>query len=117
MENRRNTGAAYEQKAAEYLENLGWRILEKNFRCRTGEIDLIAKDGDTLVFAEVKYRRSRAYGNPAEAVDKRKQYRICRVADYYRMKHALSDAQSCRFDVVSVLGEEISLIRNAFFYR
>ena len=117
MENRRRTGAEYEEKATEYLEGLGWRILERNYRCRTGEIDLIAADGPALVFVEVKYRRSGAYGSPAEAVDGRKQRTICRVADYYRMRHGIPDGQACRFDVVAVQGEEICLLRNAFPYQ
>lgn len=117
MENRRRTGAEYEQKAAEYLKSLGWRILERNFRCRTGEIDLIALEGAVLVFVEVKYRRSSAYGNPAEAVDARKQRTICRVADYYRMRHGISEDCSVRFDVAAIQGGEICLIRNAFPYQ
>lgn len=117
MENRRKTGAEYERKTAEYLERLGWKLLERNYRCRTGEIDLIARDGRTLVFVEVKYRRSRAYGNPAEAVDGRKQYTICRVSDYYRMTHGISEDQPCRFDVAAIEGDEVCLIRNAFPYQ
>lgn len=117
MENRRRTGAKYEQKTAEYLESLGWRVLERNYRCRMGEIDLIALDGGTLVFVEVKYRSSRAYGTPAEAVDRKKQRTICRVSDYYRLTHQITDAQPCRFDVAAVQGGEIRLIQNAFPYQ
>ncbi len=117
MKNRRKTGAEYERKTAEYLESLGWKLLERNYRCRTGEIDLIARDGRTLVFVEVKYRRSRAYGNPAEAVDGRKQHTICRVSDYYRMTHGISEDQPCRFDVAAIEGDEVCLIRNAFPYQ
>ncbi len=117
MENRRKKGAKYEERAAEYLEGLGWRILERNYRCRTGEIDLIAADGQTLVFVEVKYRRSDTYGSPAEAVDGRKQRTICRVADHYRMCHGVLEGQACRFDVISVQGEELSLLQDAFPYQ
>lgn len=117
MANQREKGREYERKAAEYLESLGWTILERNYRCRTGEIDLIAADGDTLVFAEVKYRRTAGCGNPAEAVDGRKQYTICRVSDYYRMKHQIPYSRPCRFDVVAIQGKDIFLYRNAFFYR
>lgn len=117
MANRRETGAEYERRAAEYLESLGWIILERNYRCRAGEIDLIAEDGGTLVFVEVKYRRCGAWGSPAEAVDGRKQYTICRVSDYYRMKQQVPESRACRFDVVSVQGEELQLFRDAFPYR
>ena len=104
-------------QTAEYLESLGWKILERNYRCRIGEIDLIALDGRTLVFVEVKYRRSGACGSPGEAVDVRKQHTICRVADYYRMVHGIPETQSCRFDVAAVQGERLELLRNAFPYR
>ena len=115
--NRRKTGAAYEEKAAAHLSGLGYEILERNYRCRQGEIDLIAKDGGTLVFLEVKYRRTASCGEPAEAVHAAKQRAICRVADYYRMRHQIPENQPCRFDVVAVLGEEIFLYRNAFPYQ
>lgn len=116
MENRRKTGAAYEERAARYVTELGYEILERNYRCRQGEIDLIARDGGTLVFLEVKYRRTAAYGDPAEAVGASKQRKICRTADFYRMRRHIPEDQPCRFDVVAVLGEEISLYRDAFPY-
>ena len=84
--NRRKEGAYYENLVAEYLKTQGYEILEKNYRCRIGEIDLIAKEGETLVFVEVKYRRSSEAGDPAEAVDYRKQKKISRVAEYYCWK-------------------------------
>ena len=115
--NRRKTGAAYEEKAAAHLSGLGYEILERNYRCRQGEIDLIAKDGGTLVFLEVKYRRTACCGEPAEAVHAAKQRTSGRVADYYRMRHQIPENQPCRFDVVAVLGEEIFLYRNAFPYQ
>lgn len=73
MENFRRLGAFYEDRAARLLEERGYWILEKNYRCRIGEIDLIARDGRTLVFIEVKYRRTDSFGRPEEAVDARKQ--------------------------------------------
>lgn len=117
MANRRRIGTEYEKKALSYLEEKGYRLIEKNFRCRTGEIDLIAWEEKVLVFLEVKYRRGEAYGYPAEAVDTRKQRTICRVADYYRLTHEISEIQACRFDVVAIKGDEITLIRNAFPYQ
>ncbi len=114
MKNRRAVGTQYEQIAADYLTMQGYQILEKNFSCRQGEIDLIAKDGEWLVFVEVKYRKTTAFGMPAEAVDKRKQQRIYRAARQYIYQSGYRQEQSCRFDVVVILGEEISLIRDAF---
>ena len=111
------TGPWGEALAAEYLRKKRYAILASNYRCKFGEIDLIARDGRTLVFVEVKYRRSRAYGNPAEAVDGRKQHTICRVSDYYRMTHGISEDQPCRFDVAAIEGDEVCLIRNAFPYQ
>ena len=115
--NTRETGAYYEELAAEYLEKNGVRILEHNFRNRGGEIDLIGYDGSTYLFVEVKYRKNDRAGDPAAAVDQRKQATISRVADYYRSRHGLTEACSFRFDVISILGEEIAWIRDAFPYR
>lgn len=75
-ENKRQTGSFYEDKAAEYLESIGYDIICRNFYGKGGEIDIVAKDNEALVFVEVKYRSSVRYGFPEEAVDYRKQYRI-----------------------------------------
>ncbi len=115
MQNKRETGSIYEEKAKEYLESLGFIILEKNFRTRSGEIDLIGRDQDELVFIEVKYRKNKACGLPEEAVDFRKQRRICRVSDVYRMKKGLGEVPM-RFDVVADLDGNMELFRNAFSY-
>jgi putative endonuclease len=116
MKNRRQTGAAYEELAADWLSEQGLEILERNYRCRRGEIDLIARDGRYLVFVEVKYRSAEKTGHPAEAVDWRKQHRISNVAAWYCYEHRLPEDQPCRFDVVSVLGERIEYIKDAFTY-
>lgn len=115
-ENRRQTGARYEELAAEYLENRGLFILEKNYRCRQGEIDLIARDDEYLVFVEVKYRRGEEKGISLEAVDGRKQKRICKAARYYLACSVGNMDISCRFDVVGIDGKEekVSWIKNAF---
>ena len=89
--NRRKEGAYYENLVAEYLKTQGYEILEKNYRCRIGEIDLIAEKDGYLVFVEVKYRRTGQKGDPAEAVDYRKQKKISKVAEDYCWKK-LSDA-------------------------
>ena len=117
MDNRRKIGTAYEERAAEHLRDLGYRILERNFRCRLGEIDLIAEEAGVLVFVEVKYRKSSQFGNPAEAVTPAKQKTICRVADFYRMSRGISESRSCRFDVAAIMGEKVQVYKDAFPYR
>lgn len=110
-------GTSYEQRAGAFLEEQGYQILEYNFRCRRGEIDVIAKDGQYLVFLEVKYRTNTQAGHPIEAVGWQKQRRISMSAAYYCMQHQIGDGIPCRFDVVAILGEEISVIKNAFEYQ
>ena len=100
--NRVEIGRRGEDAAAEHLESLGLRILERRFRTRCGEIDLIADDAGTLVFVEVKTRRGIGYGRPAEAVDRPKMGRILRAAALYLTAFP-GPARSCRFDVVEVL--------------
>lgn len=114
--NKREIGTFYEQKVGAYLEKQGYKILEYNFRCRTGEIDIVAKDGRYLVFVEVKYRRSEERGNPLEAVNRKKQCVISKTAAYYCLTHGYGDTAPCRFDVAAVLGNEIKLVKNAFEY-
>ena len=80
-------------QAAAYLKKKGYRILEANFRCRFGEIDLIARDGAYLVFIEVKYRSSLKDGDSLEAVNRGKQRKIIRVAEYYLL-HASGESRS-----------------------
>lgn len=114
MANKRQTGTTYEMKAEEYLLQKGYKILERNFRTRSGEIDLIAKKGVYFCFVEVKYRTTNDYGNPLEAVDARKQNQIRKVAMYYVMKNKLSEWTPCQFDVIAFEGEKLTHIENAF---
>ena len=114
--NKRQVGALYEKRAGLFLEGQGLTILHYNFRSRYGEIDIVAKQESTVVFVEVKYRKDGRLGKPEEAVDFRKQRRICRMADYYRMIHKMGETFPVRFDVVAICGEEITWYRNAFFY-
>ena len=117
--NQRSVGARYEQVAGKYLEQQGYQILQYNYRCRQGEIDIIARDGEYLVFCEVKYRTDRRKGMPSEAVHIRKQQVISRSALYYMTVNGVWGCP-CRFDVVGILGEaddEIRLYRNAFDYK
>lgn len=111
----RSTGRKYERIAAGYLESLGYEVLELNFKGRHGEIDIIARDKEYLVFIEVKYRSDCTAGYPCEAVDLRKQQRIRHTAMTYLLKHHYIPEQTfCRFDVVSILGDAVSLYKNAF---
>ena len=112
--NKREIGTRFESRAAAYLESKGFRILNRNFRCRTGEIDLIAEDGEYLVFIEVKYRTGDSFGQGLEHVGRRKQEVIGRVAQYFLTANRISD-RLCRFDVVSIDGAGTILhFENAF---
>lgn len=118
MVNKRKVGTNYEKQAAEYLKKKGLKILGQNFYCRMGEIDIIAKDGEYLVFVEVKYRRNESCGSPLEAVNVKKQKRICRAASYFCVRYGYRMDMSFRFDVVAILGNgEITHVENAFEYR
>lgn len=114
--NKRSVGNEYENRAVEYLKNQGVLILERNFRSRTGEIDIIGKDKEYLVFYEVKYRKSSLKGHPEEAVNYKKIRTICKVSDYYRLIKNVSDDAYIRFDVLALNDEEINHIKNAFDY-
>lgn len=111
--NKRRTGTEYEKKAGAFLEEKGYEILMYNFRCRTGEVDIIAREGGYLVFCEVKYRSGVKSGHPAEAVDRKKQRIISKCALYYIAGHSLADVP-CRFDVVSFEGDRVTVYQNAF---
>lgn len=115
MKGKRETGAVYEKMAGKYLESKGYTILQYNFYCKMGEIDVVALKGNTIVFVEVKYRCDEKNGHPLEAVTKKKQRMICRSANYYLYHHNLYD-YDCRFDVIGIVGEEIHWIQNAFMY-
>lgn len=102
--------------AQEYLRQNNYDILTANYRCRYGEIDIIARDCSDgyLSFIEVKYRSSLRYGFPYEAVGREKQKRIRRSSMEYLKEYQLSQDSRCRYDVVSIYDKEIILIKNAF---
>ena len=102
-----------EALAVKYLTNLGYNILDRNFTSKMGEIDIIAEDGEYLVFVEVKYRTDTAYGLPFEAVTKAKQRKIKKTAQYYLLRHNAFD-KDCRFDIIDVQGDVIEHYKNAF---
>lgn len=114
MYNKRVIGANKEAIAAEYLIQQKYKILEQNYYTRHGEIDIIALEGNYLVFLEVKFRTNTKQGFPEEAVSYRKQQSIIRTARYYLYRHGMSYDTPCRFDVIVILNDTISLYKNAF---
>lgn len=112
--NTRQKGTDKEQLAAEYLTGQGMQIVERNFRGRQGEIDIIGYHNHYLVFVEVKYRSNVTKGSALEAVDARKQRQICKVADYYRYLRKMGEGTMVRYDVLAIQGENIQWIQNAF---
>lgn len=118
MLNRKAIGSDGEKKAIVFLENQGFRILERNYRSKVGEIDIIALRDSLISFVEVKTRRSNDYGSPEEAVNKKKRRRIIRAAKYYLISHNLYDKKDVRFDVLALTRKkssfEIEYFENAF---
>ena len=114
--NKRAKGYEYEKKAALYLQKKGYEILEQNFYTFFGEIDLIAKDGETIVFIEVKYRKNLKSGYPQEAVTYTKRQKIIKSAEYYLYQKRVEE-KPCRFDVIAAAGNEFLHIKNAFELR
>ena len=98
--------------ATNYLKKQGYRILETNHKNKMGEIDIIAKDKNYLVFIEVKTRTSSMLGDPLEAIDEQKQFKIRQVATMYLIKNQLVDKVPIRFDAVAILGDEDHEIRH-----
>jgi putative endonuclease len=109
---RRALGAAGEERAAAWYLDHGYRVLHRNWRCRDGEIDLVARRGRHLVFVEVKTRTTDRFGTPAEAVTVAKQRRLRTLA--VRYLEATGERGSLRFDVVSILAGRLEVIEAAF---
>lgn len=111
------TGRKGETIAEAFLKKNGYRIVETNYRCPFGEIDIIARDQEELVFIEVKTRKSKALGYPEQAVDRKKQKKMSQLALWYLQYKNMNDVKA-RFDVVAVIMSksepEIRLIQNAF---
>ena len=117
-EKRKKLGKRGEELAIGFLEDRGYCIIERNFRCRLGELDIIAKEDNQIVFIEVKTRMSTTFGLPQESLHYSKKKRLTRLASLYLANHHLQKA-SCRFDVIAITvkGERvhaIDLIKNAF---
>lgn len=112
--NKRVLGFDKEFIASEYLKERGLEILDKNFSSSHAEIDIIARDGNYIVFVEVKYRKSTLYGYPLEAVGYSKQKRIMNAARFYLYKNHYSVNTYIRFDCIGICGDNIEWIKNAF---
>lgn len=106
-------GRLAEARAAAHLSSLGYAIVEQNYRCPVGELDLVAREGGDLVFVEVRSRADGEHGDASLAVGAAKQRRVARVAEYYLLDRRPSD-ETCRFDVVAITGEVIEVFRDAF---
>ena len=111
---RQETGRRGEEEAVRFLSKKGVKILERNFRDRNGEIDLIGEQDGVLLFIEVKYRGSQRFGTPEEAVTPEKQHNICRTALYYLHQTGRAAGTSVRFDVIALTDASIRWIRDAF---
>lgn len=109
-------GLAAEDEARDYLQTQGLTWVESNYRCKLGEIDLIMRDKDYLVFVEVRARTSTRHGNALESVTRFKQKKLIRTALLYLQTKRLLDKQLCRFDVVSIEGQpaQMTWLNNAF---
>lgn len=115
-DNNRQLGAIAEQAIRTYLQGKGIVILEMNYRCKQGEVDVIAKDQEYYVFIEVKYRNSTKYGDPQEAVGYAKQRRISKTALYYLYSHGLGEYTPVRFDVAAIVRNKMHYYKDAFYY-
>ena len=113
--NRRQKGTFYEEIASSYLQKHGIRIIEKNYRIKQGEVDLIGEDASHLIFFEVKYRKDKEFGEPWESVFVEKRKRIGKVALQYIYSRKVK--KQVRYDVISICGDEISWFKNAFYHE
>ncbi|NPA57971.1 MAG: YraN family protein [Aquificae bacterium] len=104
-------GKLFEDKAVEILKKAGYRILDRNFRTRQGEIDIIAEDGDTLVFVEVRYRKNGNFGSPEETVNRQKVKKLVSTAYRYISMKNLNKA-GIRFDLIAIEGGQIRHLKN-----
>lgn len=118
--NKRTSGSFYEDLACDYIVKNGGRILERNFRVRQGEIDIIAMDEGYICFIEVKYRKDNRYGGPLAAVSFNKIRQICRISRFYLSSRKISEDNPIRYDVIAISNEDnatiIRWIKNAFDY-
>lgn len=116
LRNKRSTGQYYEAAAERHLSACGLSLIERNFLTKGGELDLIMRDGPTIVFVEVRYRNNQTFGHAAETVTYRKMQKLQKAANIWLMKQGMSiDSTDFRFDVVAIhqQGHQIEWIKNA----
>lgn len=106
-------GRVGESLAAVALTARGYHVLQANYTCRAGEIDLVCRLGDTIVFVEVRSRTRQDYGLPEETIDGKKRRRIILAAQHYLLVNQIDDVP-CRFDVVAIVGDKLTIFENAF---
>ena len=120
---RLNKGKHFDRKAARMLRKQGLEILERNYRCRAGEIDLVCSDGETIVFVEVRFRGNRGFASALESVDGAKQGRLIKAAQHYLLSRGIRDSLPCRIDVVAFDAsadggkDDIQWLQNAVTHR
>jgi len=114
VENKRSIGCLMEEKAEAYIKEHGGKVIARNYFFKGGELDVIAWDKEYLCFIEVKYRADNRLGFPEEAVTRQKQQKIIRGARSYMYQHKIPFDTPCRFDVISILGEDTVWIKDAF---
>lgn len=115
--NSRVIGKEWEAEALKRLEAAGLELVDRNYQCRVGELDLVLRDGNSLVFAEVRFRRTNEYGSGAESVGLRKRRRLVAAAQHYLQRHPELADRPCRFDVISIgpgATPQVEWIRHAF---
>lgn len=113
MDQRIQQGALAEFGATQLLVEAGYRIVERNYRCKAGELDIVARDGDVLVFVEVRSRSDDDHGSAFDTIRRGKQRRVIRVARCY-LEAVAPQFEECRFDIVAITGGETILIKDAF---
>jgi putative endonuclease len=111
---KKQCGAFFEDYACQFLTAHGLQLLTRNYQCRYGEIDLIMRDPDTLIFIEVRYRRSSQFGGATASVDRIKQHRLIAAAQHYRDQSFHTDELFCRFDVLAIEGHTLYWFADAF---
>jgi len=102
---KRLVGDCIEDKAVAYISSLGLKIVTQNYLCKMGEVDIIAREKDTLVFIEVRYRKNNQFGGSAFSVNQRKQKRLIKAAAHYLQSYRLTNKIACRFDVMAIEGK------------
>ncbi|HMA69367.1 MAG TPA: YraN family protein [Candidatus Mcinerneyibacterium sp.] len=113
--NNRKVGFEGEQKALELLQKKGYKLIEKNFKCKIGEVDLIVERKKTLIFVEVKFRKNNKMGSPLEAVNMKKQRKIIKTSQFFLLLNNKYENYNKRFDVIGVTTNDMIHIEGAFY--